>query len=404
MTIQYPRTLFVAVLTLSLSGCARQSISADRAQPDPIAVRVSTPKHVRVSAEVVISGTVETPSAPTSVGFLVSGKVIRVGPREGDLVKAGEVLAVIDPADYQFSMEAATAQSALARAQNEKASVSARPEVVEQARANLSQAEDEFRRMKTLYEKKSLAPNDFKKYETAYTNAQQRYGQAKDGAQLEDKSAAKASLEQAEAAERIARKRLSDSTLIAPISGFVSKRNIEEGAMASPGTPVFTIVELDPVEIQVGVPETDIRLIHRGQKAIVTASARPGISFPGKVRLVNVSAEPQTRTYMVRITVANPKGGLLVGMIAEARILGSETIDVLTLPGQSLVRDPQGAPQVFVYFSNEKRVYARRVTVGGIMDRDVQIIDGVKDSDSVVVAGQQLVREGSVVSAKEEKQ
>ena len=145
-------------------------------------------------------------------------------------------------------------------------------------------------------------------------------------------------------------------------------------------------------------------MVHRGQQAIVTVSARPGISFSGKVRLVNVSAEPQTRTYMVRITIPNPNGALLVGMIAEARILGNETIDVLTLPGQSLVRDPQGAPQVFVYFPNEKRVYARRVTVGAIMNRDVQIIDGVKDSDSVVVAGQQLVREGSVVSAKEEKQ
>ena len=392
------------VFTLLLSACARQSSSADRAQPDPIAVRIATPKHVRVPAEVVVSGTVETPSSPTSVGFLVSGKVIRVGPREGDFVKAGQVLAVIDPADYQFAVDAAVAQSALARAQNEKASVSARPEVVEQARASLSQAEDEFGRMKTLYEKKSLAPNDYKKYETAYTNAQQQYAQAQKGAQQEDKAAAKAALEQAEAAERIARKRLSDSTLIAPVSGFISKRNIEKGAMASPGTPVFTIVELDPVEIQVGVPETDVRLVHRGQQAIVTASARPGISFSGKVRLVNVSAEPQTRTYMVRITVPNPKADLLVGMIAEARILGNETIDVLTLPGQSLVRDPQGAPRVFVYFPNEKRVYARRVTVGGIMDQDVQIIDGVKDSDSVVVAGQQLLREGSVVSAREEKQ
>src|SRR5713101_125929 len=402
--IQYLRTLFVAVFALSLGGCAKQSALADRAQPDPIAVRVATPKHVRVPAEVVVSGTVETPSAPTSVGFVVSGKVIRVGPREGDFVKRGEVLAVIDPEDYPFAVDAAIAQTALARAQSEKASVSARPEVVEQARANLSQAEDEFQRMKTLYERKSLAPNDFKKYETAYTNAQQQYGQAKDGAQREDKSAAKAALEQAEAAERIARKRLSDSTLTAPISGFVAKRNIEEGAMASPGTAVFTIVELDPVEIQVGVPETDVRLVHKGQQAIVTASARPGIGFSGRVRLVNVSAEPQTRTYMVRITVPNPKGGLLVGMIAEARILGNETRDVLTLPGQSLVRDPQGVPEVFVYFPNEKRVYARRVTVGGIMDRDVQIIDGVKDSDSIVVAGQQFVREGSIVSAKEEKQ
>jgi multidrug efflux pump subunit AcrA (membrane-fusion protein) len=391
------------VVALFLSGCGRQSASAGRSQPDPIAVRIATPKHVRVPAEVVVSGTVETPSEPTGVGFLVSGKVIRVGPREGDFVKAGEVLAVVDPADYQFAVEAAIAQTALARAQDEKASVSARPEVVEQARANLSQAEDEFQRMKTLHERKSLAPNDFKKYETAYTNAQQQYGQAKDGAQREDKAAAKAALGQAEAAERIARKRLSDATLIAPISGFVSKRNVEEGAMASPGTAVFTIVELDPVEVQVGVPETDVRLVHKGQQAIVTVSARPGMTFTGRVRLVNVSAEPQTRTFMVRITVPNPRGTLLVGMIAEARVLGNENRDVLTLPGESLVRDPQGAPQVFVYFPNQKRVYARRVTTGEVMDRDVQIVDGVKDSDSIVVAGQQLLREGSVVNAKEER-
>jgi multidrug efflux pump subunit AcrA (membrane-fusion protein) len=331
----------------------------------------------------------------------VSGKVIRVGPREGDFVKAGEVLAVIDPADYQFAVEVAIAQTGLARAQNEKASMSARPEVVEQARASLSQAEDEFRRMKTLYEKKSLAPNDFKKYETAYTNAQQQYGQAKAGAQQEDKAAAKAALEQAEAAERIARKRLSDSTLIAPINGFVSKRDIEEGAKASPDTPVFTIVELDPVEIQVGIPETDIRLIHRGQKSIVTASALPGASFSGQVRLVSVSAEPQTRTYMARIRVPNREGRLLVGMITEVRIVGDGQIDVLTLPGTSIVRDPQGATQVYVYFSNEKKVYARRVVTAGITGQNIQIADGIKDTDWIVVAGQQLVREGSIVNAKE---
>jgi hypothetical protein len=78
--IQYLGTLFVAVFALFLSGCARQIASADRAQRNPIAIQVATPKHVRVAAEVVVSGTVETPSAPISVGFLVSGKVIRVGP------------------------------------------------------------------------------------------------------------------------------------------------------------------------------------------------------------------------------------------------------------------------------------------------------------------------------------
>ena len=67
--------------------------------------------------------------------------------------------------------------------------------------------------------------------------------------------------------------------------------------------------------------------------------------------------------YMARIRVPNPQARLLVGMIAEARIVGDGQIDVLTLPGTSIVRDPQGATQVYVYFPNEKRVYARRVTV-----------------------------------------
>src|SRR5258708_3613012 len=382
-------------------GCGTREGSAERAQPEPIEVRVARPKHVQSSNEIDVSGTVETPSEPTNVAFLVSGKVIRVGPREGDSVKAGAVLAMIDPADFQFAVESAAAQTALARAQFEKASVSARPEVLEQARANLSRAEDEFRRMKILYERKSLAPNEFEKYQTTLITSQQQYEQAKQGAQKEDKDAAKAAWEQAQAAERIARKRLRDATLVAPVSGFIAKRNIEPGAMAGPGTAVFTMVELDPVEIQVGIPETDIRLVHRGQQAIVTASALPGTSFSGRVHLVNVSAEPQTRTYMARIRVPNREGRLLVGMIAEARIVGDEQINVLTLPGTSIVRDPQGATQVYVYFPNEKRVYARRVTTAGITGQDIQIVNGINDSDWIVVAGQQLVREGSIVNAKE---
>ena len=395
------RMLYVAAVLMSLTGCGTRGVSADHAQPEPIDVRVARPKHVRVPAEIDVSGAVETPYEPTSVTFLVSGKVIRVGPREGDRVKAGEALAMIDPTDLQFAVESAAAQTALARAQFDKASVSARPEVVEQARANLSLAEDEFRRMKILFDRKSLAPNDFDRYQTALTNAQQQYEQAKRGAQREDKDAARASWEQAQAAERIARKRLSDATLKAPISGFIAKRNVEPGAMAGPGAAVFTIVQLDPVEIQVGVPETDIRLVHRGQQAIVTASAIPGVTFSGKVHLVNISAEPQTRTYMTRITVPNREGRLLVGMIAEAHILGDERIDVLTLPGTSIVRDPQGATQVYVYFSNEKRVYARRVRATGITGQEIQVVDGIKDTDWIVVAGQQSAREGSIVRAKE---
>jgi multidrug efflux pump subunit AcrA (membrane-fusion protein) len=91
------RLIFVAVSLLSLSACATRDASADQASPQPITVRVAKPIHVRVPAEINLSGTIATPAEPAKVGFQVSGKVIRVGPREGDFVKAGDVLAEIDP-------------------------------------------------------------------------------------------------------------------------------------------------------------------------------------------------------------------------------------------------------------------------------------------------------------------
>lgn len=87
-------------------------------------------------------------------------------------------------------------------------------------------------------------------------------------------------------------------------------------------------------------------------------------------------------------------------MITEARIVGDGRVDVLTLPGTSIVRDPQSATQVYVYFPNEKKVYVRRVVTAGVTGQDIQIVDGLKDTDWIVVAGQQLVREGSIVNAK----
>jgi len=118
---------------------------------------------------------------------------------------------------------------------------------------------------------------------------------------------------------------------------------------------------MDPVEVNVGVPETDVHLIRIGQKVDITVPALPGKSFQGTVRVINVSADPSTRTYMTRITVANPEHALRMGMVAEASIRGDRTVSMVTLPGDAVVRDPQGATQVYVYYPEQKRVYAKRV-------------------------------------------
>ncbi len=105
---------------------------------------------------------------------------------------------------------------------------------------------------------------------------------------------------------QVAAKSLSDATLVAPISGYIAKKSIEIGDKASTDRPVFEIVQLDPVEVNVGVPETDVHLVKIGQKASITIPALPNQSFQGTVRIINVSADPGTRTYMTRIRVPNP--------------------------------------------------------------------------------------------------
>jgi multidrug efflux pump subunit AcrA (membrane-fusion protein) len=103
----------------------------------------------------------------------------------------------------------------------------------------------------------------------------------------------------------------------------------------------------------------------------------------------------------VKITVPNPAHALLAGMVSEARIIGASTVRAVTIPGEAIVRDPQGATEVFVYFPDRGRVYARRVTVGGPLGNELEIRDGLAGNELIVIAGQQNVREGSPATVTE---
>jgi len=355
----YPLRNYAILLSLSLvlvSGC-RQSKQAESNAPAPVEVSAAT--LVGHPETVTVSGSVVSPNAPADVPFLVSGRVLRVIPREGDHVRKGQELAVIDATEYSLSVNAATAQVAAAK-------------------IALDRAEDEYKRMKSLFEEKSLPANEFRKYDATYLSAKEQYAGAI-------------------AQEQTSKKHVADTRLLAPMEGYISKRSIEPGNMAAIGVSAFQIVELNPVEVQVGVPETSIHLVRLGQSAQVRIPAQPSETFTGKVHTINVSADTATRTYATRIQVPNPKQELRVGMIAEVQIRGDHTVNALTVPGSAIVHDAQGADIVFVYYPNQKRVYSRHVEVGTVIGKEVQISSGIKPDDQVVTSGQQLLRDGAEV-------
>ena len=396
------KAIYLSLLGVSLTACSGER-HKNQTGNEAVPVTVGRVRHVQERETVSVSGTVSAPNSPAKVSFLVSGKVVFVGPREGELVTQGQMLARIDPTDFNLAVKGAAAQMASAEAAMRKAMNSVRPELLEQARIGYERAEDEFRRMKMLFDAKSLAPNDFQKYKAAYEHAKQEYEQAKAGGQKEDKDMARATYNQAAAQLEIARKALSDASLSAPMDGYIAKRAIEPGDTAAAGHTAFEIVQMDPVEVNAGVPETDVHLVKIGQKAAITVPALPGESFAGTVDVINVSADPNTRTYMTRIRVANPEHSLRMGMVAEATIHGDRTVSMAALPGDAVIRDPQGATQVFVYYPDQKRVYTKRVEIGTVIDRDVEIKSGISGNELIVLAGQTKLRNGVAVSATEQQ-
>jgi membrane fusion protein (multidrug efflux system) len=390
----WPAPLLLALISLlPLAGCEPKP---QRAADQVVAVRLRAPRQVRQPVTVSASGAVEA-NVSALAAFQIAGRVVRVLVDEGQAVKKGQLLAELEATDYRNGFEGAAGQADAARAAALKAQNGLRPEELEQARIDAAQWQDQYNRMKFLYEHKSLAANDFVKIEAGYKAAQQRYEMAKQGARAEDKDAATGQLKAATAQMREAEKRLNDCQLRASIAGFVGLRRIDVGDTVAAGAPVIGVFDLDPVKVRVAIPESEIGKVREGARATVTIPSLDGRQFEGKVEAVGVAADAVTRTYTVKITVANPERILRAGMVAEARIIGSEMVNAITVPGGAIVRDARQVTNVYVLDSARQRVYARRVDVGAPLGDEVEIRGGLSGNEQVVVAGEQNVREGSLV-------
>jgi membrane fusion protein (multidrug efflux system) len=341
------RILSPAVLALAagvVSACSTaRSAPADDREP-AVAVRVEPAASITRPALVTASGVVDARTS-VDVAFQLAGKVVEVGPDEGSTVRAGQLLAQVDPTDYRLGLEQAGAQAEHAVSDRE--------------------------RHRPLLAAGSIAASDYERLTSA--------------------------ARQATAAEGLARKRLADTRLVAPLSGVVARRAVEPGETVSPGQAVFTLVAVDPVKVRIGVPEADVASVRDGQPAEVRLPALGDQAFAGRVTLVGIAADPTTRTYAVEISVPNPAHTLKVGMVAEARVRGDRLTRAITVPAGSVVRDADGATLLYVLDAGQRRVHTRPVELGAALDDDVEVVRGLAPGETVVVAGQQRVRDGSRV-------
>jgi RND family efflux transporter MFP subunit len=382
-----------SLLFICAAGCHRK---ADVAADQPVPVRLRAPNRLRQPVSVAASGSVEA-NVTALTAFQVDGRVAHVYVDEGQYVKQGQVLADLDRADYQNALDGAQGQAAAADAVALQAKNGLRAQELEEARIDFERTQDEYQRLKYLYDHQSLPANDFHKIEAAYLASRQRYDMAQQGARSEEKDAARGQAHAANAQLSEAKKHLADCSLRAPISGFIGMRRVNVGDTVAPGNPVFSVLDLDSVKVRVGIPEAEIGKVREGASAVVIIPSLDNQRFEGKVEAVGVSADPVSRTFAAKITVPNPTHILRAGMVSESRIYGSKMENVLTVPALAIMHDPRDVPLVYVYDGMRQRVFARRVEIGDLAESEVQIKSGLDSGELIVIAGQQNVHEGSQV-------
>jgi len=206
-------------------------------------------------------------------------------------------------------------------------------------------------------------------------------------------------LQQAQSSLSLAKNNLNKCNLYAPESGVIGKRNIEPGmnSLGNVNAPI-ELVKINTVYVKVAVPENEINLIKKGQKATFKVSALNDEQFEGIVTNVGVVADAVSRTYEVKITVANTKMELKPGMVCDVKLGVHEKRSVVGVPFQSVDKDDTNNNYVYVVNEATKTVSKRIVKVGNYQGDYVEILSGVTVGEKVVSSGIHKLSEGCKVT------
>lgn len=265
------------------------------------------------------SGTFE--AVQVDISPRLQGQLLQVGPHEGDLVAAGDTLLVIDAA--LISLQRAEAEAALAGVAARRAAAVAE---TAQIRRSLELARLTLGRLVTMNEQGSATAQQVDE-----ARAQQDILTRKIAAAEQNIVALDAETVRLQAGIAVRDRQVSDSVMLAPLSGTVLLRNAEPGEMAAPGAVALRIADLRRLELRFFLDETELGLVRLGQDLAVQVDAFAGRKFTGKVTWISSEAEftpknAQTRdaraqlVYAVKLEVANPDGALAVGMPGEVMV------------------------------------------------------------------------------------
>jgi RND family efflux transporter MFP subunit len=206
-----------------------------------------------------------------------------------------------------------------------------------------------------------------------------------------DFAQARIAIKQAEAALDAAKLQLAETSITAPFDGVISSLRITEGSRVGQQSPVVHLIS-NELEANIGVQESLISQVKEGQSASLRVTAFPGQDFPGVVSRVSPTANPDSRTFSVKIIPTEGQDLLRSGMFADVSVLAQENKNTILAPREAVVQREQ--PTVFVV-NQDNTVEERTVTTGLYDQNRIEILQGLQPGDVVVVAGQPNLHNGA---------
>jgi RND family efflux transporter MFP subunit len=354
------------------------------------------------------------------LAFQVDGPLIELPVDEGQRVKRGDLIARIDPRDFEVTLERAEGRLSNAEAQL-KAMRQARPEDIRRMEANLAKADAAVKLAQAEYDRivriKQADPGAVsqgmldraterkERAEAELRAAKEELGIGKVGARPEDIQAQEAQIKSLAAARDYAKLKLSYTYLRAPFNGVISRRYVDNFQEIRAKETIVSLDDVSSVEILVDVPELIVATFTEGgeTRAVAEFAAAPGKQYPLTTKERASRADPKTQTYQVVFRMPQPDDlNVLPGMtatVAGSARMQEETKEIFIVPAIAVVADAAANPNVWVVDKESLKVHRRPVRTGELTGTDsIKISDGLKSGETIAISGISRLREGMQVS------
>jgi len=345
--------VFLAVV--SLAGCSSEQ-TRTAASPETVQnIPVLAVQQANVPDLLEAVGTVRA-AQTSNASSQMMGNIVAIEAHEGDHVKRGQVLAVIDDSQLRAAVDRSTA-----------ADLAAQQQLVG-ADSDLALAESTLKRYQTLFEKKSVSPQEFDEVKARQQSA------------LARRDTAKAGYAQAQAALSQARTSLDYTRIRAPFDGVVTEKKADSGTLASPGMSIFTVEDVRRYRLEATVNENDLRYVRTGQQVAVVVDVLDNLGLKGKVVQIVPAADVASRTFLVKIELPTDSR-LRSGLFGRAQFSRGER-PALLIPRWAVVE--RGQLQGIYVLDQNKVAGLRYITLGKPSGADVEVLSGLQSGERLV--------------------